>query len=61
MRTSTTKLHKTLSMIILAIGAVLMAAKIYADSEPGLIPIVLVLIGLVGYGAACVRKPDPRP
>ena len=61
MRKSKTTLHKTLSLATLALGAVLMAGKIYADSEPGLIPIVLVLIGLVGYGAARMRKPDARP
>jgi hypothetical protein len=61
MRTSKTKLHKTLSLIVLAIGAVLMAGKIYADSEPGLIPIVLVLIGLGWYGATRIRKPDSTP
>jgi hypothetical protein len=56
MNSSNKKLHATLALIILAIGAVLMAGKIYADSEPGLVPIVLVLIGIVWFGVARVRN-----
>lgn len=46
---STTKLlqiHKLMAGLILVTGLVLMTGKIYFDSEPGLIPIVLVLLGL---------------
>jgi hypothetical protein len=34
--------------ILIVIGVLLMALKIYADSEPGAIPLILVLIGLGG-------------
>lgn len=38
-------MHKLLSALTLATGLALMVYKIYADSEPGLIPILLVLLG----------------
>ena len=40
------KIHTLISAIVIAIGVVLMIGKIYADSEPGGIPILLVLLGL---------------
>jgi len=40
------KIHSLISAIVIAIGIVLMIGKIYADSEPGGIPILLVLLGL---------------
>lgn len=39
------KVHRTLSVLIAAVGVVLMIGKIYADSEPGGIPILLVVLG----------------
>jgi hypothetical protein len=41
----TLKVQALLAVLIIAIGAVLMAIKIVADSEPGLIPLVLVASG----------------
>lgn len=38
-----------ISMIIMAIGLVLMIGKIYADSEPGAIPLLLVVVGIGWY------------
>lgn len=48
LRTSN-KLHTRISLAFRAIGAVLMAGKIDADSEPGLFPLVLVATGIVWY------------
>lgn len=48
--------HATLSATVIAIGAVLMAGKIYADSEPGLIPLVLVVSGIVWRTITAVRR-----
>lgn len=38
-------LQQVASAIVLAIGLLLMAVKIRADSEPGAIPLALVLVG----------------
>lgn len=38
-----------LSLLTVAIGALLMVAKIYADGEPGLIPLLLVVLGIGSY------------
>ena len=43
------KVHALLSVLAIAIGLVLMMYKIYADSEPGLIPILLVVLGIGWY------------
>jgi uncharacterized membrane protein len=49
------ELHKLLSALTIAIGFVLMMAKIYADSEPGAIPILLVVLGVGWYFITQVR------
>ena len=51
------KLPLRLSLFVIALGAVLMAGKIYADSEPGLIPLVLVASGIGWNTAARLRLP----
>ncbi len=43
------KLHKVLSTLSVVVGLVLMAGKIYADSEPGAIPMLLVVLGAGWY------------
>ena len=43
------KVNTILSVLITAIGFVLMVWKIYADSEPGAIPILLVVLGMGWY------------
>ena len=43
------KVQTRLSVLTIAIGLVLMIYKIYADSEPGLIPILLVVLGSGWY------------
>ena len=40
------KVHRILPVLTLVVGLVLMAGKIYADSEPGAVPLLLVLIGI---------------
>ena len=49
------KVHKILSALTIAIGFVLMLGKIYADSEPGAIPILLVVLGVGWYFVTQVR------
>lgn len=39
------KVHRILSALILGIGLVLMIGMIYTESEPGAIPLLLVLLG----------------
>ncbi len=43
------KVHRMLSIMIIAIGLVPMIGKIYADSEPGAIPLLLVVLGTGWY------------
>jgi hypothetical protein len=43
------KTQTLLSLLILGIGILLMVFKIYADSEPGAIPLFMVLVGAAWY------------
>jgi hypothetical protein len=43
------KVFRTLSVLTVAVGLVLMIGKIYADSEPGAIPLLLIVLGAGGY------------
>lgn len=38
-----------LSVLTIGVGIVLMAGKIYADSEPGAIPLLMIVLGAGGY------------
>jgi hypothetical protein len=49
------RVHRTLSILILAVGLVLMVGKIYADSEPGAIPLMLIVLGSAWYLITRVR------
>ncbi len=49
------RVHKILSALTIAIGFVLMMGKIYADSEPGAIPILMVVLGMGWYFITRVR------
>jgi hypothetical protein len=49
------RVHRTLSILILAVGLVLMVGKIYADSEPGAIPLLLIVLGSAWYLITRVR------
>jgi hypothetical protein len=52
--------QKILSALTVAIGLVLMSGKIYADSEPGAIPILLVVLGTGWYLVVRVRAGSRR-
>ena len=43
------RVQKLLSALTVVIGFVLMSGKIYADSEPGAIPMLLVVLGAGWY------------
>lgn len=51
-------MQKTMSVVVAAIGCLLMAGKIHADSEPGAIPLLLVVLGIGWYVVA--RRVDAR-
>jgi hypothetical protein len=40
------RVQKTLSILLIVIGCLLMAGKIHADSEPGAIPLLMVAVGI---------------
>ncbi len=54
------KVQKMLSALIVAVGLVLMAGKVHADSEPGAIPILLVVLGTGWYLLARTRTRSRR-
>ena len=54
-------MHKLLSALTIAIGLVLMIGKIYADSEPGAIPLLLVAFGIGWHCFARLRKSMETP
>ena len=43
------KMHKIISLIIIVIGILLMMMKIFEDSEPGAIPLMLIIVGTGWY------------
>ncbi len=52
MKTNNTKKQRIqimLSVLIVVIGVVLMIIKIVADSEPGAIPLLLIILGIAWY------------
>jgi len=50
------KVQKIVAATVGAIGLALMVMMITTESEPGLIPLVLVLVGAIGYVTAHVRQ-----
>ena len=54
------KVQKVLAALTVAAGLVLMAGKIYADSEPGAIPMLLVVLGTGWYLVTRARTRSPR-
>lgn len=54
------RVQKILSALTVAIGFVLMSGKVYADSEPGAIPMLLVVLGTGWYLVAWVRTRSRR-
>ena len=53
----TTNVHAGISIIVTVVGLALMIFKIYEDSEPGLIPLLLVLGGVAWYLITRLRNP----
>ena len=49
------KVQKILAALTVVIGLVLMSGKIYTDSEPGAIPLLLVVLGTGWYLVARAR------
>jgi hypothetical protein len=54
------RVQKLLSALTAAVGFVLMSGKIYADSEPGAIPMLLVVLGAGWYLVAWARARSRR-
>jgi hypothetical protein len=52
------RLQLIVSVLVTVIGLALMSFKIYADSEPGAIPILLVLAGISWFVFAKTRKQE---
>lgn len=58
MKTDNEKKEQSLTgipLLILVLGLLLMVFKIYADSEPGALPLLLVLVGSVWYIARRIQ------
>ena len=49
------QIHKLIAGLILVTGLLLMAGKIHFDGEPGLIPMVLVLLSTAWFFIARAR------
>lgn len=43
------KVHTVLSALTIVVGFVLMIRQMYADSEPGAIPLLLIVLGIGWY------------
>jgi hypothetical protein len=52
------QIHLIFSALLTAIGVLLAAFKIVEDSEPGLIPLVLVALGIAWHVTARRRFPS---
>ena len=50
-----------LSATLIALGVILADGKIYADGEPGAIPLLMILIGVVWHVVARVRGRSRPP
>lgn len=48
--------HSLIAVLIIVIGFVLMIGKMIVDSEPGGIPILLVLVGTGWYGIQRIKS-----
>ena len=49
-------MHRLLPILVIIVGVVLMIGKIVVDSEPGGIPILLILLGAGWYFILRVRR-----
>jgi predicted MFS family arabinose efflux permease len=48
-KSSRLRMQKLLASILLLFAVMLLAFKIYADNEPGALPLLLLLIGTIWY------------
>jgi c-di-AMP phosphodiesterase-like protein len=57
------KMHRIISLIIIIIGILLMMMKIFEDSEPGAIPLLLIIVGAGWYlkTRARIRSQQIKP
>ncbi|MDP3446292.1 MAG: hypothetical protein Q8T08_25825 [Ignavibacteria bacterium] len=57
------KMHRIISLIIIVIGILLMMMKIFEDSEPGAIPLLLIIVGAGWYlkTRARIRSQQIKP
>ena len=53
--------QKIVSATVGSLGLALLTMMVVVESEPGLIPLVLVLLGAIGYGTALLRERTGRP
>ena len=53
--------QKIVSATVGSLGLALLTMMVVVESEPGLIPLVLVLLGGIGYAAALMRERANRP
>ena len=52
---------KIVSATVGIIGLALLAMMVVVESEPGLIPLLLILLGAIGYAIAHMRGKASRP
>lgn len=50
------KTLKAVSLVLAALGLALLAMMVTTEGEPGALPLALVLLGTMGYGAAKWRS-----
>ena len=55
-----TGLHKPIFLAIAVLGLLLMALMVHTESEPGAIPLALILVGAGGYAVTRVRSRRTR-
>ena len=56
----TPKVQKILAGVVGAIGLALLAMMVTTEGEPGAIPLALILIGAIVYGAGRIRERSTR-
>ena len=47
--------QKTIALLVVALGAALMTYTVVVESEPGLLPLLLVVTGAAWYGIARLK------
>ena len=55
-----TGMHKPIFLAIAVLGLLLMALMVHTESEPGAIPLALILVGAGGYAVTRVRSRRTR-